>query len=192
MDSLTLLIVSADPLTRAGLASILRSNDLRVIETSPSDDLTNWHDVNAIIWDGDPDEDFETDLPVLALLENSSQLRHVLNHAQAVLSRSASVEQIVAAIQAITRGLIVIEESFLEALPIQETSEITAPEDLTQREIEVLQRLAEGLSNKAIAKMLEISENTVKFHVNALLSKFGVSSRTEVVIKAIQSGLVTI
>jgi two-component system, NarL family, nitrate/nitrite response regulator NarL len=55
-----------------------------------------------------------------------------------------------------------------------------------------LRHLAEGLSNKAIAKVLAISENTVKFHVNALLEKFGVGSRTEVVIKAIQNGLVTI
>jgi DNA-binding NarL/FixJ family response regulator len=191
MEPLTVLIVSSDPLTRAGLTSILRSRSVNVIEASPQDDLTVWHDANAIIWDGEPDE-FETDLPILALLEDGSAERQILQRARAILSRSATPEQIVAALQAITQGLVVVERRFLETLPLQETSNDDVPEHLTERELEVLQCLARGLSNKAIAKTLEISENTVKFHVNALLEKFGVGTRTEVVIKAIQNGLVTI
>jgi two-component system, NarL family, nitrate/nitrite response regulator NarL len=192
MEPLTILIVSSDPLTRAGLASILHPRNLNVIEASPNDDLTVWHDVNAIIWDGEPDDNLETDLPVLALLEDNSEITNTLQRAKAILSRSASAEQMVAALQAIVQGLIVIEKSFLAALPVQETIDDFLPEHLTERELEVLHRLAEGLSNKAIAKVLAISENTVKFHVNALLEKFGVGSRMEVVIKAIQNGLVTI
>ena len=191
MEPLTVLIVSSDPLTRAGLASILRSSNLNVIEASPTDDLTTWHDVNAVVGDGEPHE-LETDLPILVLLEDNTEAKSVLQQAQGILSRSASAEQITSTLQAITQGLIVVERKFLEALPLQETSNTELPEHLTGRELEVLQQLAEGLSNKAIARRLEISENTVKFHVNALLEKFGVGSRTEVVIRAIQNGLVTI
>jgi DNA-binding NarL/FixJ family response regulator len=192
MEPLTVLIVSSDPLTRAGLASILRSSNLHIIEANPDDDLTTWHDVNAIVWDGEPDDELETDLPILALLEDDTQVKRVLQRARAVLSRAASAEQMVSALQAITQGLVVVERRFLEAIPLPEMSDTPLPEHLTQRELEVLHHLAEGLSNKAIAKRLEISENTVKFHVNALLEKFEVGSRTEVVIKAIQNGLVTI
>lgn len=192
MEPLTVLIVSSDPLTRAGLASILRSRNLNIIEASPDDDLTTWHDVNAIVWDGEPDDELGIDLPILALLEDGIVASRTLQWARAILSRSASAEQMVAALQAITQGLVVVERRFLEVLPVQETSNTGIPEHLTERELEVLQQLAEGLSNKAIAKRLEISENTVKFHVNALLEKFEVGSRTEVVIRAIQNGLVTI
>jgi DNA-binding NarL/FixJ family response regulator len=52
--------------------------------------------------------------------------------------------------------------------------------------------MAEGLSNKAIASQLSISEHTVKFHVNAILRKLGAQSRTEAVIVAARSGLIPI
>ena len=63
-------------------------------------------------------------------------------------------------------------------------------EDLTPREREVLRLLAEGLPNKAIARQLGISEHTVKFHVNAILGKLAVASRTEAVVRATRLGLI--
>jgi DNA-binding CsgD family transcriptional regulator len=63
---------------------------------------------------------------------------------------------------------------------------------LTPREREVLALLAEGLSNKAIADRLAISEHTAKFHVNAVLAKLGVQRRTEAVVRAARLGLVTL
>ena len=60
----------------------------------------------------------------------------------------------------------------------------------TTREIEVLNQLAAGLSNKAIASDLGISEHTVKFHISAILSKLGAASRTEAVTVGIRAGLV--
>lgn len=63
---------------------------------------------------------------------------------------------------------------------------------LTVREIEVLQRLAEGASNKAIARQLGISAHTVKFHVTAILEKLGATSRTEAVISAVRQGLLMV
>jgi len=63
-------------------------------------------------------------------------------------------------------------------------------EELTAREMEVLQLLAEGLPNKSIAQRLDISEHTVKFHVNAILRKLEAQSRTEAVVQATRLGLI--
>ena len=54
----------------------------------------------------------------------------------------------------------------------------------------MLQLVAEGLANKAIARELEISEHTVKFHLNAIMGKLGASSRTEAVVRATRAGLI--
>ncbi|MEI2609756.1 MAG: response regulator transcription factor [Candidatus Promineifilaceae bacterium] len=63
-------------------------------------------------------------------------------------------------------------------------------ENLTSREQQVLQLLAEGLPNKNIARQLAISEHTVKFHVNAIMTKLGAQSRTEAVVRATRAGLI--
>jgi len=67
-----------------------------------------------------------------------------------------------------------------------------ATEPLTAREIEVLELLAEGLSNKAIAARLGISDQTVKFHVASITGKLGVANRTEAVRRALRRGLLTV
>jgi two-component system, NarL family, response regulator len=64
--------------------------------------------------------------------------------------------------------------------------------ELTDREVEVLRRIAEGLSNKEIGEHLGISESTVKTHVNHLLSKLGVTDRTKALVLALKRGLVHI
>ena len=65
-------------------------------------------------------------------------------------------------------------------------------EPLTAREIQVLERLAEGLPNKAIAARLGISDQTVKFHVASIAGKLGAHNRTDAVRRAVRSGLVTL
>jgi DNA-binding NarL/FixJ family response regulator len=62
--------------------------------------------------------------------------------------------------------------------------------DLTGREIEVLEQIVAGNSNKAIAKRLNIGEATVKSHINSILSKLGVTDRTQAATTALQRGLV--
>lgn len=62
-------------------------------------------------------------------------------------------------------------------------------DSLTGREIEILRLVAEGLSNKAVAQALAVSENTVKYHMKNILQKLGVQNRTEAATCAIRAGL---
>jgi DNA-binding NarL/FixJ family response regulator len=98
-----------------------------------------------------------------------------------VLSFDATPEEIEAAVHAVDAGLVVLAEP-----PIAQ--ELAEP--LTERELELLDLLAEGISNKLIAHRLSISEHTVKTHVASIFAKLGVSSRTEAVSQAIRRGLV--
>ena len=65
-------------------------------------------------------------------------------------------------------------------------------EPLTPREVEVLELLAEGLPNKAIAERLRISDQTVKFHVASISGKLGAANRTDAVRRAVRRGLITL
>jgi DNA-binding NarL/FixJ family response regulator len=56
--------------------------------------------------------------------------------------------------------------------------------------MDVLHLLAEGQPNKTIASRLDVSEHTVKFHVNAILNKLGAQSRTDAVVRATRMGLI--
>lgn len=76
-------------------------------------------------------------------------------------------------------------ERFSEAVPL-----MTAPEQLTPRELEVLAWVAQGHPNKEIAERLAISQRTVKFHVSSIMGKLGAANRTEAVALAVQQGLI--
>ena len=65
-------------------------------------------------------------------------------------------------------------------------------EPLTPREIQVLELLAEGLPNKAIAARLGVSDQTVKFHVAAISGKLGAANRTDAVRRGVRLGLITL
>jgi DNA-binding CsgD family transcriptional regulator len=101
----------------------------------------------------------------------------------AVLSRQADAGQIDAAIRAVAAGLIVRWPGAGEAgfAALRETDGHAL---LTPRELDVLAALAEGMTNKAIARRLNISLHTVKFHVESLFRKLGARTRTEAVAKA--------
>jgi DNA-binding NarL/FixJ family response regulator len=100
-------------------------------------------------------------------------------------------DKLVAAAQAVANGLVVVEPKLtVSLLPATESDDFIPDEQLTPREMEVLQRLAEGLTNKAIAQELGISEHTVKFHVNAIMGKLQAQSRTEAVVRATRLGLI--
>jgi DNA-binding NarL/FixJ family response regulator len=74
----------------------------------------------------------------------------------------------------------------------QHRSERVFEEALTQRELEVLELLAEGLPNKRIAERLGISDQTVKFHVASIMGKLGATNRVETVRRAVRRGLLSL
>ena len=74
----------------------------------------------------------------------------------------------------------------------RDADEAHTVEALTSRETEVLELLAEGLSNKGIAERLGISDQTVKFHVASICGKLGAANRTDAVRRAVRRGLVAL
>jgi len=106
------------------------------------------------------------------------------------LLKSVSADELAEAIRKAHAGRASLAPEAAQAL-IQASRQPPAPGfDLTEREREVLALMVEGLSNPQIAERLVVSPSTVKYHVSNILSKLGVSSRTEAVALALQSGLV--
>lgn len=76
--------------------------------------------------------------------------------------------------------------------PARDDDEFAAVEALTGRETDVLELVAEGLSNKEIGERLGISDQTVKFHVASIAGKLGAANRTDAVRRAVRAGLLTL
>lgn len=125
---------------------------------------------------------------------------------RALLPTAASAGEIIAAVAAVAAGLAALAPETLAALlspPSPNVEELLATPEagcplppaeperdaLTPREREVLEMLAEGLSNKEIAWRMNISEHTVKFHLASVFAKLDVSTRTEAVMQALRRGL---
>jgi DNA-binding NarL/FixJ family response regulator len=171
----------------AGLIKLLDryAADVVVAEALPDNDLSEWRRRFA-----------NTAFVVIADAE-AEGLGALAAGAHAVLSRSASEAEIAAAIAAAQNGLAALPQRLLAHLlaggavkgpePPRETGD-SSP--LTPRELEVLAAMADGASNKAIARRLGISYHTVKFHVAAILTKLDADSRTEAVARAAHLGLV--
>jgi len=205
-DDLRILVVAADPLARAGLAALLDNCPGCAVtgQMSGEVDLAAALDVyrpDVVVWDAGWDAQpalerlavmDETDPPVVALLPDESHAAAAwAAGARGLLLRDAPVERVAAALTAVVEGLMVIDPPLADAVrPSENLSPAPLVEELTPRESEVLQLLAEGLSNRAIAYRLGISEHTVKFHVNAIMSKLGAQSRTEAAVQGARLGLV--
>lgn len=189
---LRVAIVAPNPTTRAGLAALLAATPgLDVVASAPG--LSRWVDdeapegIDAAVVEA-PELDlagFET--PVVILGESPAWDPAAPAVAgRAFLGRDASVSQVAAALHAVVLGLAVVDPSLTPAAPRPASGET---ETLTAREMDVLRLLAGGLTNKAIAYNLGISDHTAKFHVGAILSKLGAESRTEAVTIAHRRGL---
>jgi DNA-binding NarL/FixJ family response regulator len=212
VDDIRVLIVANDPLARAGLAALLAvqpgcSVVGQVGEDADLASALEVHRPEAVLWDMGWERPsgagLATDLerlaeladggpPVVALLPDESRAAEVyMAGARGLLLRDASAERLVAALGAVVEWLIVFDPSVaLSLLGTRDQAPAPLLEELTPRELEVLRLLAEGLANKTIAHHLGISEHTVKFHVNAVMSKLGAQSRTEAVVRATRLGLI--
>ena len=137
-------------------------------------------------------------IPIVVLMDRTEPTwiaRALRRAVRAILPRDASSGEIALAIQAAHSGLFLFDEETVKQLTTRFGSDHVPArpefvEELTEREIEILRKLAEGLGNKQIASSLAISEHTVKFHISSILDKLGASSRTEAVTIGIRLGLV--
>lgn len=209
-DILRVLVVSDTLLARTGLAALLAgSENCEVVGRSAfGDELQTALDVYEaeivlldVGWSAENALDaialvIAADLPLIALLadeEDATVIVPALRRASSygVLLRENEAALLNLALQSVLNGLLVYDPTVSRALAnAASLPAVTLPEALTPRENDVLQLLAQGMTNKAIAQQLGITDHTVKFHVNAIMSKLSAQSRTEAVILAARAGLI--
>jgi DNA-binding NarL/FixJ family response regulator len=133
---------------------------------------------------------FLIDEPATPALASAVSLR-----AWGILPLDCSRDELIAAVIALHAGLWVGAPALLNDLyrspyPGFSVEEEDSTAELTPRETEVLQQLAQGLANKQIASALNLSENTVKFHISSIYTKLGASNRAEAVRLGARRGLI--
>lgn len=176
-------IETESEVTRAGLESLLREHSGIEIASSAEADVLLCDEVPEF-------SDLTPAVPVAVLTDEPPGQNVWRLGVRAILPRDATGAQIVAALYAVSAGLVVMPAE--ETLTLGPTPNGQPAEPLTPRELEVLDMLAEGLSNKLIAHKLGISEHTAKFHVNSILAKLNAGTRTEAVMRGVRLGLVKI
>ncbi len=206
---LRVLVADDHPVVRAGMVAMLeRDDDLRVVfeASQGAEAVAGWHahrpdvgliDLNMPVLDGfgvvaalcqaaacaaaPPAR-----LVVMTTMGGDEDVYRAL-HAGAggYLLKDCGRQELVACVRTVAAG-----RRYLQAQAAARLAERMTSHDLTARESDVLRGLAEGLSNKAIARRLDIAEGTVKNHMKGLLHKLGVRSRTQAVALALQRGLV--
>ena len=209
---IAVVIAAANLIVRVGLESIVRSHpslefagsapDLAAIaqqvqETQPDAVLLEWSFSDSeLAWEQLAISNGAAAPAIVVLADGVEDgVGNALSlGVRGVLPRSATPDEIAAAVVAAAAGLVVLHPEVVEALiPVSHSTVRVQPsplQALTAREIEVLGMLAEGLGNKAIARQLNISEHTVKFHVSSIFQKLNASSRTEAVTLGARLGLI--
>lgn len=216
-ERLVVGIVAAYPSMRAGLGALVQSDpNLTASAIAPAalaaasglPALGQISDADVILIDsGDLPADTLSnlvslgrteDVPLLwlgseGLPENAISTRY----AGGIIAQDADADAVVAAIHAVHEGLYVIDPavSQLDVTaqgPGQAEDREGAISTLSPREREVLDLVAAGMPNKAIARALGISDHTVKFHVSSVLNKLDAGSRTEAVTIATRQGILSL
>ena len=207
-----IILVDDHTLFRKGLAELLeREGDIEIanITGNPVEvaDLLRAHSPDVLLLDlniGGTDginvmQELRADgftLPVLLLTVSEAEddlARALRSGANGYLLKSMEPDEVVDAIQRAQKGETVVAPAMtakLVSLLDQKSSSATSLMDsLTQREREILTHLARGESNKAIARQLDISYDTVKLHVRHILAKLNLSSRVEAAVYAVEHKL---
>jgi DNA-binding NarL/FixJ family response regulator len=172
---------------------ILEHPDLRLIDEveEPAPDVRITDGATAVA----------ADIAVVIITDRSRAREALQAGAVAVLSHRTDGEGLHAAIRAAAAGLTTLAGEYRDLLVEDrdaaaglegEMEEEPAHIDLTPRELQVLQLLAQGASNKTIARRLEITPHTAKFHVASIVAKLAATGRTDAVAKAMRLGLVMI
>ncbi len=207
-------IIAPAMAVRAGLRALVSEDpNIQVIaeETGTAESSSTQPDVDVVIWSPTPAvdlEEFRLELPRIDLEESNAlllvhdnpkvigQLARLKIRAWGVLDPEASQAELVASIHALNEGLVVVNPVWLTHAinindhPKDEAHVLTEP--LTDRETEILQLLAYGLTNKQIAARLKISTHTVKFHVSSIFAKLGTTNRVETVNLGLKKGLIVL
>lgn len=198
------LVIAEDPLVRANLAGIVRSDPGLLLAgqelppspperslVSPRPEVilwdAGWRNETAEGWEALAQEGAAV---VLLVRDETAGRSAWAAGARGVLSRDAAAARIQAALAAAGQGLVVLDAGVFGSPESRPAPDLQPAESLTERELEVLRLVGEGLSNKEIAARLSISESTVKFHVNSILGKLGAQSRTEAAMIAARAGLI--
>ncbi|MDQ2884606.1 MAG: response regulator transcription factor [Chloroflexota bacterium] len=203
-------IVAPTPMMQAGLHALLTSNDIQVVGTSAVPDAFSeiTTDIDALV----VAEELQLEqvgralahtrtVALIVLTNNEGRvlpyLRGLELRGWGMVPLDVPAQQLQAAVMAATQGLITLPREqalqFYDRRPVAETLAIEeADETLTAREREVLDLVGQGLSNKLIARQLQISEHTVKFHVSSISNKLGAASRTDAVRRGLRQGLITL
>ena len=162
---LRVAIYAADPLRRAALRRLIANADHDVADSTEAADV--------LLCDGDCPSTEARPLVTLGGTDTGQA---------GLLASDADANQIDAALRAAAAGLIVrspgAEETGFAAMKETDLQML-----LTPREIEVLSAIGEGMTNKLIARRLNISLHTVKFHIESLFRKLGVRTRTQALAK---------
>ena len=198
------LVVADDPLARAGLANLLELEPS--IDVVARTDAGNGLDasIGAFLpdvvvldagWDSESAMESlgnrDTSVRWIVLISDESHALELFTvGVEAILLRDASTEALAATVRAVAENLRVVAPQLADAVISSERRPPPSESpDLTRREMEVLKLVAEGQPNKEIAFNLDISDHTVKFHINSLLTKLDARSRTEAVTNAARLGL---
>ena len=203
-DSLRLLIVDDHPVVRAGLSSMLGTQtEIRVIGTASSGaealGLMRTETIDVALLDlrmpgingletltAVKAEGLRTRVIILTSYETDEDIyRSIQAGADGYLLKNATLREMVEAIRTVRAGRRYIPASIASRL-----ADRMMRSNLTPREIEILELVAKGLTNKQIGKCLNISDNTVRNHVNSIIEKLEVADRTEAATTAIHRGLI--
>src|SRR5262245_51514269 len=201
---ISILILGGDPLSRASLRAMLAPEpDFLLLSDDDAENVIagESHGGSALVviqeGTGLADE-MLAEHRVLALVSGDEAAREVLAAGAGGLLDRSGLEgpALAAAIRAVAEGLLVIDPAYGAIVdtrgPVAPSTASDLIDPLTPREMEVLNLLAEGLSNRAIGARLGMSEHTAKFHVNAILGKLDASTRTEAVVRATRLGLLAL
>lgn len=203
-NPIRILVVEDHHVVRQGLIALIKTvEDLQVIgeacDGRQAVELYRQHEPDITIMD--------LRLPIMTGVEAITEIRRDFPQARViVLTTYDGDEDIYRALQAGARGYLLKDMSgddLMDAIRTVHAGRSRIPPaiaqrladrlggpDLTTRELEVLKLIVSGKSNKEIGRDLFISEATVKTHINSLLSKLGVSDRTQAATTALQRGIV--